>query len=174
MIAPEWRRIAGIHVQNDAEIGAVWLAHDKATDTIHVYDACLFKREVLAVIAEGLNARGRWIPVAWEAASKDFAEKLLERGCNTIPEGVHETDALAELMTRDISERMRTGRFKIDKRVAEWLVEFKSHRREDSKVPRTSSPLMSATRYAVASISYAKRQGPAGKAAANYPKVAIL
>lgn len=174
MMQPEWRRIAGIHVQNDAEMGVVWLAHDKTTDTIHLYDACLFKREVMAVIAEGLNARGRWVPIAWESSAKDFAEKLLERGCNTLHDPVSETEAMAEVLTRDISERMRTGRFKVDKRLAEWLTEFKSHRRDDSKVPRTSSPLMSATRYAVAALEYARRQGPKSKTGNNFPRLSIL
>src|SRR3546814_4945820 len=114
-----------------------------------MYDCCVFRREVLAVIAEGLNARGRWIPVAWESALKDMADKLLDRGCNVLPEPVKDTDALAEVTSRDIEERMRSGRFKVDKRLAEWLDEFRAFSRRDAKVPRTGYPLMSATRHAV-------------------------
>lgn len=175
MIKPEWRRIAGLHVQNDAEMGVVWLAHDRDTDMVHLYDACLFKREVLAVVAQGINARGRWIGIAWESRAKQFADKLLkDYGCNMLPEAVSEDETMAEVQSREIDERMRTGRFKVDKRLAEWLTEFKSHTRQDSQVPRASSPLMSATRYAMAQLSYARRQGAGKRRTGHYPKVSMI
>ena len=136
MIAPEWRRICGLHCLDDGTVAAAWIAHDKDTDLVHLYDACVFKREVLAVIAEGLNARGRWIPVAW--AEKDMAEKLLDRGCNMLPDPVVDTDTVAEVVSRDIWERMRSGRFKVDRRLKEWLDEFKAFDRQEGKVPRGS------------------------------------
>lgn len=174
MIEPNWKRIAGIHVQDDGTIAVVWLAHDKDADTVHLYDACVFRREVLAVISEGLNARGRWIPVAWEDSAKDMAEKLLERGSNTLPEGYKDTDAIAEVHSRDIWGRMRSGRFKVDRRLKEWLDEFQSFNRQDSKVPRDSHPLMAATRHAMAQIQFARRQAPKRGQNINYPKAAIL
>jgi hypothetical protein len=174
MIEGHWRRISGVHVQDDGTIGVAWMAHDKDADCIHLYDACVFRREVIAVIAEGLNARGRWIPVAWEKAAKGMADKLLDRGCNMLPEPSDDADALAEVTSRDIWERMRSGRFKVDKRLAEWLDEFKTFTREDSKVPKTNHPLMAATRHAVAQLDYAKRQAPKGQRKTLYPKVAIV
>lgn len=174
MIAPEWKRIAGIHMQEDGVISAVWMARDPMADVIHLYDACVFKREVLAVIGEGLNARGRWIPVAWESGARDMADKLLERGCNMIPEPVKDTDAMAEVVSRDVWERMRSGRFKVDRRLAEWLDEFKSYNRTDAKVPRNSHPLMAATRHAVAKIEYARRQAAKLGLNKNFPRVAIV
>lgn len=174
MIAPEWRRIAALHCQDDGEMAAVWMAHDRTADVIHLYDACVFRREVLAVIAEGLNARGRWIPVAWESASKDVADKLLDRGSNMLPDAVKDTDSMAEVTSRDIWERMRSGRFKVDKRLAEWLDEFKSFSRREAKVPRAGHPLMSATRHGVAMLEYARRQAPKGLKTVNYPKLAVI
>jgi hypothetical protein len=105
------RRIAGIHAQDDGIVAAVWLALDKETDVIEVYDACAFKREPLAVMAEGLVARGRWIPIAWHKDAKEFADKLLDRGCNMLPDPSEESDAMAEVHSREILERMQTGRF---------------------------------------------------------------
>lgn len=174
MIAPEWRRICGLHVQDEGEIAAVWLAHDKDTDVLHAYDSVIFRREVMAVIGEGINNRGRWIPIAWEKSAKDVADKLLERGCNTLPEAEKETQAIREVTSRDIWERMRTGRFKVDKRLSEWLDEFNQFYREDAQVPNTSHPLMAATRHAVANLGYARRQAPRRRLAGNYPKVAIV
>ena len=172
MILPEWKRIAGIQVQGDGCIGCVWAAIDPDTDTIHLYDACVYRREVLAVIGEGLNARGRWIPVVW--SDKDMADKLLEYGCNMIPEEYKETDASAEVISRDVWERMRSGRFKVDKRLGEWLEEYKTFNREGQKVPKDTHPLMTATRFIVGMRSYARRQGPKRGVTVNFPKVAIL
>lgn len=173
MINPEWKRIAGIHVQDEGQIGAVWLAHDKERDQIHVYDACMFRQEVLAVIAEGLNCRGRSIPIAWESKSKDMADKLLDRGCNMVYEEHKDTPEVAEIVSREIWERMRTGRFKADKRLKEWIDEYQSFYREDSKIPTGASPLMSATRYAVAQLDYAKGQ-ISRKTKLSAPKLAIV
>lgn len=174
MIAPEWRRICGLHVQDEGEIAAVWLAHDRIPDVLHAYDCAIFRREVMAVIGEGLNARGRWIPIAWEKTAKEVADKLLDRGCNMLPEAEKETQAVREVTSRDIWERMRTGRFKVDKRLSEWLDEYRAFYREDSQVPNTSHPLMSATRHAVAQLDYAKRQHAGKKRVGNFPRVAIV
>lgn len=174
MIAPEWRRIAGLQVQDDGTIAVVWLAHDKDTDTAHLYDCALFKREVLAVVVEGLNARGRWVPIAWHKEAKEIADKLLEKGCNTLPEPTDSSQPAIEAATLDIWERMRSQRFKVDKRLGEWLQEYKTFYRQDSKVPKDSHPLMAATRHAVSMLEWARRQAPKRGAGANYPKVAMI
>ena len=173
MIDSSYRRIAGVHVQEDGTVAAVWVALDKDTDCVHLYDCAKFSREVLAVIGEGLNARGRWIPIAWEKSAKDMADKLLDRGCNMLPEPSTDTDAMAEVVSRDVWERMRTDRFKVDKRLAEWLDEYRTFYREDSQVPKTGHPLMSATRHAISQLEYARRQMK-GKKTVNYPKVAMI
>lgn len=170
MISPEFKRICGIHMQEQGELGAVWLAHDKTTDVVHLYDACLFRNEVWPVIAEGMSARGRWIPVAWEKG-QDVSKSLLERGIRMLHDPVQD---IPEMVSRDIQERMRTGRFKVDKRLGEWLEEFKTFYKEDSKVPVSGFPLMTATRVAMADLKKAKRQAAPRKRQVNYPKVAIL
>lgn len=160
MINSAWKRIAGIHVQSDGDIALVWLAHDKTDDCITLYDACVFRREVLAVIAEGINARGRWIPVAWNKADKDTANKLLERGCKMLRDPNDDTDTMAEAISRDIWERMRTHRFKVDRRLKNWLEEKEGFSRDKQKIPRDTFPLMSATRHAISQLKFAKRQAP--------------
>lgn len=174
MIEPEWRRIAGMQVQDDGDIALVWMAHDKTADKVHIYDCCVFRREVLAVIAEGINCRGRWVPVAWSSKAKDVSEKLLERGCNMLPEPVRESQQLAEVQSRDILERMKTHRLKVDRRLQDWLDESRRFYRQDSQVPLSTSPLMAATRHAFADLQYARRQRPPGKKERNYPQVAMI
>jgi len=169
------RRIAGVHTQDDGIIGAVWLAHDKETDVIEVYDACAFRREPLAVMAEGLVARGRWIPIGWHKDDKEFADKLLERGCNMLPEPSEASEAMAEVLSREILERRDTGRFVVVNRLKNWLDEA-TYVRSEGKVPTNGYPLMSATLHAYAQLDYAKRQAKRspGEKHVNAPRVAIV
>lgn len=154
MIEPHWKRIAGIDSQEDGTIGAVWLAHDTTSDYLHIYDSCVFKREVWAVIAEGMNARGRMIPIAWKKKDKDMSDTLKEKGCRVIFEPTKDTDE--EVLSREIWERMRTGRLTVDKRLGDWRGEFQTFRRDKNKIPE-GFPLMAATRHAIAMLRYAKR-----------------
>ena len=155
-------------MQDEGEIGVVWLAHDKETDSIHLYDACIFRKEVFPVICEGINARGRWIPIAWQ--NKEISSKLLDRGYRMLykPE-----DDMAEMTSREIQERMRSGRFKVDKRLGEWLEEFRTYYQEGAQIPK-GFPLMTATRFAVGNLKRAKRQSAKKRNTRNYPRVAIL
>lgn len=172
MIDDAWPRIAGMHACQDGSIGCVWMAHDKARDLVHLYDACVFTREVLAVIAEALNARGRYIPVAW--AHKEISNNLLDRGCRMLPEPCDDTDASAEVAARDVLERMRTSRFKVERRLLPWTEEFETFSRSDQKVPRDTHPLMTATRFAVQCLPYARRSVAKKGQGINYPKVSVL
>lgn len=168
------RRIAAVECEDEGLIAAVWIGYDKLSDVVTMYDCCKFNAEVLAVIAEGMNARGRWIPVAWESGSQDFSSSLKERGCNTLYEGFKETPQMAEMASRDIEERMRTGRFKVDRRLAEWLKEFELFGKEGGKIPRKGYPLMSATRYAMSNLKYAKRLQTRKKGAVHQRRIAMI
>lgn len=171
MIQPHWKRLASVHAQEDGTIGAIWLAHDSDSDYIHVYDSCLFKREVFAVIAEGLNARGRWIPVAWNEKDKDLAEAL--KGCTMIRKPAVDSDTIAEVISRDMWSRMRTGRLTVDKRLGDWKAEFTSFERDKNQIPRSGFPLMSATRHAIERLRYARRN-QTRKTQKNFTRLAIV
>lgn len=148
------------------------MAVDHVTDRIHVYDCHIHKREVIAVQAESLKRRGGWIPIAWHDDAKEIVELLLEHGCNTLPDSVKNSDAIAETTSLDIWERMRTGRFKVAKHLTEWTDEFKTFQRKDLKVPKDTHPFMAATRHAVAQIDWArsKRSG----SSKNYQEIAVV
>jgi hypothetical protein len=174
MIDSQLKRICGIHVEEDGTLGAVWLGHDLLDDSIHLYDSCKFTREVPIVIAEGLNARGRWIPIAWHKSAEAFVQDLSKRGCRMLFDGSNDTGALAEAISRDIWERMRTHRFKVDKRLMDWREENKAFDKKDSKIPTDNFPLMAATRHAMSQLNFARRQASKKKTQRTFPKVAIV
>lgn len=156
-----WRRICGLHC-TEGRSHAVWLAHNPDDDVVHAYDACSFDEHCeLVVIAEGLNARGRHIPIAW--VDKSMSKALLERGCNMLYEPTDDTDQMTEIVASEMLTRLRTGRFKVEKRLKKWIEEFQGFNRENGKVPVDSHPLMTATRYAIAEIKYARAIGAAHK-----------
>lgn len=171
---PQWKRIAGLEVEGDGLAAVVWLGHDKLSDVVTLYDCCKFNAEVLPVIAEGLNARGRWIPIAWNGKDEDFSDSLLDRGCGVLYDGVKESPQSAEMTSREISERMRTGRFKVDKRMAEWLQEFELFGKQGGKIPTSGYPLMAATRYAISQLEFAKRLQNPVKRKTNAPRFATI
>lgn len=174
MIDPTWKRIAGLHVESEGNIGVVWIANDPLSDVAHLYDCAIFRREVLAVIGEGIGARGKWIPVSWNKKASDFSEKLLDRGCNMLPEPCTDSEAMIEVVSREIWQRMRTSRFRVDKTAAEWLDEYRTFYRDDSQVPTEGYPLMAATRHAIEMMPYARAQRIGGKKQLNHPNVVVL
>lgn len=171
-----WKRIAGIHAEEDGSIGAVWLAHDTEVDVVHVYDSCIFRDQALQfpVIADGLNARGRWIPIAWHKSAKEISDTLLDRGCRMLPEPADETQEMAEVDNSQIFTRMQTYRMKVEERLGDWLDELDRYQKQDGKVPLNGYPLMSATRHAMNSLQYAIKRNPRHLRRNNYPKVAIV
>ena len=68
---------------------------------------------------------------------------------------------------------MRTGRFKVDKRMASWLDEFKTFGKDKGVLQVDSFPLMAATRYAIANLTYARQIKQASQKF-QQPKVAMI
>ena len=172
MIEPEWKRIAGMHVLEEGDIGVVWVALDPQSDTLTIYHCALFNREVLAVIAEGIKGKEPWIPIAWPKSSKEMSDKLLDRGCKMIYEPCEESQSSIEMTSREIEERMKTKRLKVSKTLTLWLDEFKTYYREDAQIPKNSHPLMAATRNAISKLDWAK--GKSRKKSRIYPKINVL
>lgn len=174
MIEPKWSRIAGIHLQDDGSIAAVWAAYDKITDTVHLYDTVIFHREVMAVIAEGMTKKGKWIPVAWHPEAKEIVADLQDRGCQMTPEPCDSSQPAIELASLNIRERMRSGRFTAEKHLEDWREEFRTFYRDENLVPVKTHPLMSATRYMVMSLADAAKKQSDRKGGSLHPKMAIV
>jgi hypothetical protein len=56
----------------------------------------------------------------------------------------------------DMLDRMKTGRFKVFKHLTEWFEEFRLYHREDGAVVKEQDDLMSATRYGVMMVRFAR------------------
>ncbi len=173
-IEETWKRIAAIHVDQSGRITAVWMAHDKQADTIYLYNAAEFETQDFPIIAEGLTALGRWIPIAWEHKAKEIADKLLDRGCNMTAEPTKETEELADVLSREINTRIKTDRFVINSRLQQVKTEVGTARRVDGKVPLDAHPYLSAMRHAIAMLSWSRSLRKKKRAQKKYQEVAIV
>lgn len=176
MIREDQKRICGLHTEENGDYAAVWMAQNPETGRIRVYDCALFRQgEVPAVVAESLNARGRWIPVAWN--NPVLADELMKKHrCRMLPDQCPDTGPAVEIASRELQQRMRARTFTVDEICGEWLDEFKRFTRFDSRVPTEGFPLMAATRHGVQCLQYARAEKNfiAGDRQRMHPRIAIV
>ena len=60
----------------------------------------------------------------------------------------------------DMLIRMESGRFKVFKHLTDWFDEYRLYHRKDGSVHKEGDDLMSATRYAIMMLRYAKTDIP--------------
>lgn len=169
-----WPRICGIDFGYDHPTAAVWLAWDRDTDTIWVYDVYRVRKGTPATHTGPLNSRGPWIPVAWphdglqhdKGSGIELAELYRRAGANMLHERAQYEAAGAATGTQnyrfsveagimDMMQRMQDGKFKVMSHLADWWEEFRMYHRKGGKIVAKDDDLMSATRYAVMMLRYA-------------------
>ncbi len=164
-IPPHWPRICGIDFGFDHPAAGAWLALDRSTDTVYVYDCYRLAGAVPAIHASAIKSRGQWIPVAWphdgsvrEKGSGDaLAELYRDEGVNMLgghfenPEGGNSVEPGIMVML----QRMQTGRFKVFENQLDWFQECRTYHRKDGQIIKVGEDIMSATRYACQSLRYA-------------------
>lgn len=161
-----WPRICGLDFGWDHPTAAAWLAWDRDTDTVHVYDAYRVREATPLVHSAAVKSKGSWIPVAWphdglqhdKGSGEQLAEQYRKHGLAmlkeraTFPDGSNGVEAgLMEML-----DRMQTGRLKVAKHLHDWWEEFRLYHRDDGKVVKENDDLMSATRYALMMLRFAK------------------
>lgn len=174
-----WPRIASMDFGWDHPTAAVWMAWDRDTDTVHLYDAYRVKEATPVIHSATIRAKGAWIPVAWphdglqhdKGSGEALAQQYRSLGVAMLPEKATHPPAKGEkegtggngveagLM--DMLDRMQTGRLKVAKHLEDWWEEFRLYHREDGKVVKKGDDLMSATRYGLMMLRHAKTNAKA-------------
>ena len=166
VIPSHWRRIAGLDFGWDHPTAAVKLAHDPDADVIYVTHAYRRSQATTLQHAATLKAWGD-VPFAWphdglsvgdrqsgdtlaELYRKQGLDLLWERA--TFQDGGSGVEAGIAIML----DRMETGRLKVFSHLADWFEEFRLYHREDGKVVKELDDLMSASRYALMMLRYAR------------------
>jgi phage terminase large subunit-like protein len=166
-----WPRIGGMDFGWDHPFAAVELVWDRDTDTVYV-SRCYRVREATAVIhAAALRPWGKELPWAWprdgrretlEGAGIALAKQYEAQGLDML--AVHaqfeDKSVSVEAGIADMLIRMETGRFRVFKHLNDWFEEFRLYHRKDGRVHKEGDDLMSATRYAIMMLRYAKTSLP--------------
>lgn len=125
-IPRHWRQIAGLDFGIDHPAAVLWLAYDADRDVVYVVDAVRVANQTTAYVAEGIKARGTWIPVAWPHdgmkrdpnSGKALADQYREHGVNMLHRSARMDEEKGGAQSREaptlaILERMKTGRWKV-------------------------------------------------------------
>jgi phage terminase large subunit-like protein len=174
-IPKHWKRIAGLDFGWDHPTATVWIAHDVDTDTVHLYDAYRMREATPIIHAATIRAKGDWIPVSWPhdglqhdkgGSGEALADQYRKQGVNMLPdkathppakgekEGTGGNGVEAGLM--EMLDRMQTGRLKVARHLNDWFEEFRLYHRDEGKIVKIDDDLMSATRYAIMMLRFAK------------------
>lgn len=171
-----WPRIVGMDFGWDHPTAAAWLAWDRDTDTVHLYDCYRVKEATPVIHAAAIKSKGAWIPVAWphdglqhdKGSGIALANQYAALGLKMLPskathapgpgqkEGEGGNGVEAGLM--DMLDRMQTGRFKVAKHLHDFWEEFRLYHRKDGKVVKEGDDILSAVRYGLMMIRHAKIQ----------------
>lgn len=160
-----WPRLVGLDFGWGHPAAAVWLAWDRDTDTVYVYDRFRVKETSIPLQAPLFAARGKWIPVAWphdglqheSGSGQTLAQQYRDLGVNMLPERATFSDGghSVEAGIMDMLTRMQTGRFKVFSHLNDWFDEFRLYHRKDGKIVKLDDDLLSATRYGVMMLRFA-------------------
>ena len=179
-IPNHWPRICGMDFGWDHPTAAVWMAWDRDTDTVHIYDTHRLREGLPIIHAATMKAKGEWIPVVWPhdglqhdkgsgiALAAQYRKLGLlmhkEKFSNppdtkaNPPQKEGEGGNGVEVGLMSMLERMMTGRLKVAAHLHDWWEEFGLYHRKDGKVVKVNDDLMSATRYGIQMLRHAKIQ----------------
>lgn len=168
-----WPRIAGMDFGYDHPTAVAWMAWDRDTDTVHLYDVYRVREATPVIHASAIRAKGAWIPVSWPhdgnndtAAGPNLAHQYRKLEVAMLPdkathppadgekEGTGGNSVEAGLM--DMLDRMQTGRFKVAMHLNDWWEEYRLYHRKDGKIVKEGDDLMSATRYGLMMLRHSK------------------
>jgi hypothetical protein len=169
-----WPRIAALDFGWDHPTAGAWGAWDRDSDILHVYDVYRMREQTPAVHSVAINARGKWIPVAWphdglqhdKGSGEAIADQYRKLGVNMLkhkathapkrgePEGSGGNGVEAGLM--EMLDRMQTGRLKVAAHLEQFFEEFRLYHRKDGKVVKEFDDVLSAVRYLVMMLRHAK------------------
>lgn len=173
LVLPDiWTRIAGLDIGGqDHPTAVVWMAHDRDADVVHIYD-CYRKnnKDNASIIthAAAIRAKGEYIPVAWPhdalqhdkgGSCEQIAQQYRDQNVKMLPEratfldGTSGVEAGIEMMLT----RMQTGRLKVAAHLNDWWEEFRLYHRKEGLIVKETDDLMSATRYGLMMLRYARK-----------------
>jgi len=163
-----WPRICGLDFGWDHPTAAAWLAWDRDTDAVYLYDAYRAKEQPVVMHAAAIRQRADWIPVAWphdglqhdKGSGEQLAKQYKDQGVSmlsartTFEDGSNGVEAgIAMMLTR-----MQAKTLRVFSHLDDWFSEFRMYHRKDGRLVKLDDDLISATRYGLMSLRHARTQ----------------
>lgn len=148
-----WPRAFGLDVGWNMT-AAIWRAHDRDTDTVHLYDEYRGEKAPPVVHAESIKSRGEWIrgvidPASFGRGQAD-GEQLIEI-YRRLGLGLTPANNRVEPGIQEMYQRMALGKLKVWTTCRGWWEEFPLYRRKNGLVVKENDHSLDASRYAVVS-----------------------
>lgn len=164
-----WVRIGALDFGWDHPTAAVEMWWDRDADIVYVAKAYR-KREATPVFhAAALKPWGS-MPWAWphdglqhdKGSGDQLAEQYRKQGLEMLHEKATFSDGSngVEAGLSEMLDRMQTGRWKVFKHLTEWFDEFRLYHRDNGKVVKEHDDLLSASRYAMMMLRFARSSAP--------------
>jgi phage terminase large subunit-like protein len=163
-------RICAIDFGWDHPTACVWVAWDRDSDIVYVYDSYAMRQETVPVHASAIKSRGFWIPVVYpmdgrqadKGSGKSLAVQYREEGVNLLREhftnppqtGMKEGSGgnSVEAGVMEMLTRFQTKRLKIFENQGKLMEELRMYHRKEGKIVPMNDDVISALRYAVMSL----------------------
>ena len=167
-------RICAIDFGWDHPTACVWVAWDRDSDIVYVYDSYAMRQETVPVHASAIKSRGFWIPVVYpmdgrqadKGSGKSLAVQYREEGVNLLREhftnppqtGMKEGSGgnSVEAGVMEMLTRFQTKRLKIFENQGKLMEELRMYHRKEGKIVPMNDDVISALRYAVMSLRKAR------------------
>ena len=167
-IPTHFARICGIDFGIDHPAAAAFLAWDRDSDTIYIYDCYKQANETPIYHADAIRKRGDWIPVAWphdglnreKSGGKTLRDHYADSGVNMLGISArYDKDKggaqPVEPIVMEMLERMKTGRLKVFSHLNEWFSEFRNLHRKDGQIRAIRDDIMKGSMYGLMMRRYA-------------------
>lgn len=163
-----WPRLGGLDFGWDHPTAAVEIRHDRDADIVYVTNAYRRSKETPLIHAAAIKPWGA-IPWAWphdglqhdKGSGQKLKDLYASEGLDLLTEKATFEDGSngVEAGVMDMLQRMQTGRLKVASHLQDWFEEFRLYHRKDGIIVKLNDDLLSATRYALMMIRYAKMMG---------------
>ena len=173
-IPNHYPKLCGIDFGWDHPTACSWVAWDRDSDIVYMYDGYSIRQETVPVHASAIKARGQWIPVVYpmdgrqadKGSGKSLAMQYRDEGVNLLREhftnppqngmkegsgGISVEAGVMEMLTR-----FQTKRLKIFSNQSKILEEIRLYHRKNGKIIPMNDDIISALRYAVMSLRKAR------------------
>lgn len=134
---------------------AAWFAWDRESDTLYQYGEHYRGQAEPSVHANGIRARGDWLPGVIDPASRGRSQidgQQILQMYKDLGLDLEVANNAREAGVYQVLQRLSSGRLKVFESCQKWFEEFRLYRRDEKgQIVKENDHLMDATRYFVMS-----------------------